>query len=157
MNERELLVFAHDPGGHGTLILHDACLQGIAQLAAQLLSELHQKRFIDEVIHLASYVLWRLNWIHPFVDGNGRTARVVSFVVLCVKLGYRVPGSNTVPEQISHDKEPYYGALEQADTAYEKNQEIDVTAMEVLVDKLLVTQLAAVIRDARAGQPRQVE
>jgi Fic family protein len=108
-------------------------------------------------IHLASYVLWRLNWIHPFVDGNGRTARVVSFVVLCVKLGYRVPGSNTVPEQISHDKEPYYGALEQADTAYEKNQEIDVTAMEGLVDKLLVTQLAAVIRDARAGQPRQIE
>ena len=51
-------------------------------------------------IHLASYVLWRLNWIHPFVDGNGRTTGAISFVVLCVRLGYRVPGSNTIPEQI---------------------------------------------------------
>lgn len=24
--------------------------------------------------HLAAYVLWRLSWIHPFEDGNGRTA-----------------------------------------------------------------------------------
>ena len=42
-------------------------------------------------IHLASYVMWRLNWIHPFADGNGRTTRVTSFVVMCVRVGYRVP------------------------------------------------------------------
>jgi hypothetical protein len=29
-------------------------------------------------LHLAAYVLWRLNWIHPFADGNGRTARTVT-------------------------------------------------------------------------------
>ncbi|MGC9960185.1 Fic family protein [Roseiarcus sp.] len=23
-------------------------------------------------------MLWRLNWIHPFADGNGRIARTVS-------------------------------------------------------------------------------
>jgi Fic family protein len=28
-------------------------------------------------VHLSSYVMWRLNWIHPFVDGNGRTSRAV--------------------------------------------------------------------------------
>ena len=27
-------------------------------------------------IHLAAYLMWRLNWIHPFADGNGRTARM---------------------------------------------------------------------------------
>ncbi|MFY9733010.1 MAG: Fic family protein [Candidatus Acidiferrales bacterium] len=48
-------------------------------------------------IYLAAYVLWRLNWIHAFVDGNGRTARITSFVVLCARLGYRVPGSTTIP------------------------------------------------------------
>jgi Fic family protein len=37
-------------------------------------------------VHLGSYVLWKLNWIHPFSDGNGRTARAVSYVVLSVKL-----------------------------------------------------------------------
>lgn len=29
-------------------------------------------------IHLASYLMWRLNWIHPFADGNGRTSRIIS-------------------------------------------------------------------------------
>jgi Fic family protein len=105
-------------------------------------------------IHLASYVMWRLNWIHPFADGNGRTTRVVSFVVLCVRLGYRVPGSNTIPEQISRDKKPYYEALELADAAAEKENKIDLSAMEALLGSLLANQLASVIRDARADQPR---
>ena len=43
-------------------------------------------------IHLSAYILWRLNWIHPFDDGNGRTSRALSYLVLCVKLGYRLPG-----------------------------------------------------------------
>jgi Fic family protein len=104
-------------------------------------------------IHLASYVMWRLNWIHPFVDGNGRTTRVISFVVLCVRLGYRLPGSNTVPEQISKHKKPYYDALEAADTTYEAKGKIDVSAMETLVGELLTNQLAAVIHKAREDQP----
>ena len=33
----------------------------------------------SSAVHLAAYVMWRLNWIHPFVDGNGRTSRVLSF------------------------------------------------------------------------------
>lgn len=32
-------------------------------------------------IHLAAYLMWRLNWIHPFADGNGRTSRIVSYLV----------------------------------------------------------------------------
>src|SRR5829696_5603344 len=36
--------------------------------------------------HLAAYVMWRVNWIHPFTDGNGRTARTLSYAVLCIKL-----------------------------------------------------------------------
>lgn len=26
-------------------------------------------------IHIAAFLLWRVNWIHPFEDGNGRTSR----------------------------------------------------------------------------------
>ena len=105
-------------------------------------------------LHLSSYTLWRLNWIHPFVDGNGRTARVTSFVVLCVRLGYRVPGTNTVPEQIARDKHPYYQALEMADEAYQKEKSVDVSAMESLLEKLLTAQLASVIKEARRERPR---
>lgn len=105
-------------------------------------------------IHLASYVMWRLNWIHPFVDGNGRTTRTVSFVILCVRLGYRVPGSPTIPEQIAQDKKPYYKALEVADAAFKNDGKIDVSAMEALLEKLLATQLASVLRDAGAERAR---
>ena len=41
--------------------------------------------------HLAAYVLWRMNWIHPFADGNGRTSRVVSYIVLSIKLNSLLP------------------------------------------------------------------
>ncbi|MDH5529741.1 MAG: Fic family protein, partial [Paracoccaceae bacterium] len=37
----------------------------------------------ETAIHLSSYVMWRLNWIHPFADGNGRTSRILSYMVLC--------------------------------------------------------------------------
>jgi Fic family protein len=42
-------------------------------------------------IHLSAYVLWRLNWIHPFDDGNGRTARALSYLfsVLGLDIGCR--------------------------------------------------------------------
>ncbi|WP_271571569.1 Fic family protein [Bradyrhizobium sp. CCBAU 11386] len=66
-------------------------------------------------VHLAAYVLWRLNWIHPFADGNGRTARAVSYVVMSIKLDSLLPGAPTIPEQIAGNKKPYYDALEAAD------------------------------------------
>ena len=37
---------------------------------------------LQDAFHLAAYLMWRLNWIHPFRDGNGRTSRAVSYLVL---------------------------------------------------------------------------
>ena len=68
-------------------------------------------------LHLAAYVMWRLNWIHPFTDGNGRTSRAVSYLVLCIRLHALLPGRLTIPEQIEQDRTPYYRALEAADAA----------------------------------------
>src|SRR3546814_17294830 len=68
-----------------------------------------------QALHLCAYVMWRLNWIHPFTDGNGRTSRALSYFVLCAKVGYRLPGHETLPEQIAADKAPYSAALEAAD------------------------------------------
>jgi Fic family protein len=63
-------------------------------------------------LHLAAYVMWRLNWIHPFTDGNGRTSRAASYLVLCLRLGYLLPGRRTIPDQIAEDRTRYYKALE---------------------------------------------
>ena len=101
-------------------------------------------------VHLAAYVLWRMNWIHPFVDGNGRTARALSYLVLSVRLGYRLPGTNTIPDQIASDKNPYYRALEDADKAFSAGQ-VDVSKAEALVEVLLANQLASVLRAAKSS------
>lgn len=115
-------------------------------------------------VHLAAYVLWRLNWIHPFVDGNGRTARVLSYIILCARLGYRLPGSKTIPEQISANKQPYYKALEAADWA-DSAGVVDVSKLEQLIEATLAVQLLdvhnnatgakAVLEDANSTKSRQ--
>jgi Fic family protein len=101
-------------------------------------------------IHLAAYALWRLNWIHPFTDGNGRTARAFSYLLLCLRLGYRVPGRKTIPEQISSDKTPYYKALEAADKEWEAKK-LDLSVLEKLLSDLLANQLASVHDQATGG------
>ncbi len=101
-------------------------------------------------IHLAAYTLWKINWIHPFVDGNGRTARVVSYIVMCAKIGSRLPGTKTIPDQIATDKKPYYLALEAADAAF-KDGRVDVSAIEALIDRHLAVQLLD-IHESAAGK-----
>jgi Fic family protein len=91
--------------------------------------------------HLAAYLLWRLNWIHPFVDGNGRTSRMVSYMVLSIRMDGMLPGVPTIPEQIATDKGPYYSALEQADAAWASDETVDVSALEKLLEGMLAQQL----------------
>lgn len=91
-------------------------------------------------LHLAAYVLWRLLWVHPFKDGNGRVARAASYLVLSAKLGAILPGTPTLPELISQNKTQYYAALEAADEA-ERSGQLDVTAAEELIGQLLSHQL----------------
>jgi Fic family protein len=103
-------------------------------------------------IHLSAYAMWRMNWIHPFNDGNGRTARAVSYVVLCVRLGTRLPGAATIPEQIALDRDPYYEALEAADKSA-TDSTFDLSKMEELLESLLAKQLVSVLRAAKADPP----
>lgn len=102
--------------------------------------------------HLSAYVLWRLNWIHPFTDGNGRTARACSYLVLCLRLGHPLIAPNSVPEQIAADKAPYYKALEVADAANTSGP-VDVLSLEDLLGTLLARQLVNVLRAAQGGRP----
>jgi Fic family protein len=100
-------------------------------------------------IHLAAYVLWRINWIHPFADGNGRTARVVSYVVLSTKLRSVLPGSPTIPEQIAADKTPYYENLERSDDSW-KREIVAVAHMEDMLEGMLARQLLSATQEASA-------
>lgn len=102
-------------------------------------------------VHLAAYIMWRLNWIHPFSDGNGRTSRMLSYIVLCVKLDSVLPGHPTIPEQIVSNRDPYFAALDAADAALRERNVIDVSKMEKLLGGMLAEQLKSAYETA-SGQ-----
>jgi len=103
-------------------------------------------------LRLAAYVMWRINWIHPFDDGNGRTARSAAYLVLCSRLGYRLPGKKSLLDLIVDNKQPYYAALEAADAAWTDKNRIDVSELEGLLERLLGAHLVGVLEEAK-GQP----
>jgi Fic family protein len=122
----------------------------VPELIEDLCEYVNDKWQEKSPIHLAAYVMWRLNWIHPFTDGNGRTSRALSYLVLCIRLNTLLPGKLTIPEQIEQDRTPYYKALEAADVACAAGS-IDLTAMKHLIASMLAKQLHAVYEDSEQG------
>lgn len=93
----------------------------------------------DEVT-LATFVLWRLNNIHPFINGNGRTARAASYFVLCLRTGGWLPGNIILPELLRQHRDEYVAALQAADTSLVAGK-LDLTPLHTLVSQLLDKQL----------------
>ncbi len=102
-------------------------------------------------VHFAAYVLWRINWIHPFAGGNGRTARAASYLALCAKLGFWLPGTKTIAQLIAESRKPYYDALKAADIAFGQGN-IDLQEMEKMISNLLATQLLEIHEQAIGSQ-----
>jgi Fic family protein len=77
----------------------------------QCISVVHENwDIITHPTELAAFVLWRLNWIHPFIEGNGRTARAACYYLICMRHGKILGGKTTVPELIRADPDPYIAA-----------------------------------------------
>lgn len=98
-----------------------------------------------DLVHLSAFVMWRLNWIHPFPNGNGRTARAASYLVLCARHGALLPPKENLIEQIQKNKDPYYALLRRADDIYEAAQSVDhaLAEFEQYMSDLLKKQLRA--------------
>lgn len=90
---------------------------------------------------LAAFVLWRLNHIHPFINGNGRTARAAAYFVVCLKLGGALPGKKTLPELLCYNRNEYVAALKVADRTQIKNARPDVGPLANLIGQLLDEQI----------------
>tara|TARA_R100000365_G_C2711416_1_gene46711 strand:+ start:69 stop:665 length:597 start_codon:yes stop_codon:yes gene_type:complete len=95
----------------------------------------------DNPVAIAAFVLWNLNWIHPFVEGNGRTARAACYYLICLKEGRLLQGKKIIPERIREDRQPYYAALQAADKAFENGQ-YGITELAAYLQRLLREQLA---------------
>jgi len=119
----------------------------VPELVEDMCDYVNEKWDEATAVHLAAYIMWRLNWIHPFADGNGRTSRMTSYVVLCVRSGPVLPGTKTIPEQIAENRNPYFRALDTADAA-QRDDKIDVSEMEGLIEAYLALQLTEAMKRA---------
>ena len=112
----------------------------VPELMDRFISFIHENWHNGSPTLLAAYGLWRLNWIHPFIEGNGRTARAACYYLLCVRSGALLPGRRIVPERIRGERQPYYAALRAADRAWDQGH-LDVSEMEAYLARLLEAQL----------------
>lgn len=114
----------------------------VSHLMDQMLSVVHENwEIIDDPTTLPAYALWRLNWIHPFIEGNGRTARAACYYLICMRQGRLLPGKKIVPERIRENRQPYYDALAEADRQWADGH-FDVSALAEYLRALLKAQLS---------------
>jgi hypothetical protein len=106
-----------------------------------LLAEVSRDWRTADPIELAARVLWRLAWIHPFDEGNGRTARAACYYILCIKFGLVLPGRKTLLQLIREEKAPYYEALRHADETLKSADLPDLKPLVDYLNKLIVAQL----------------
>ena len=80
------LFLLNSPGDYRNGMVHVADSQGkvvyqpppdtdVPQLMQSLFQELGRIWINGDALDAAAFALWRVNWIHPFKNGNGRTAR----------------------------------------------------------------------------------
>ena len=112
----------------------------VPHLMDQFIATVHENWFNWTYTEVAAYALWRMNWIHPFIEGNGRTARAACYYLLCVRGGGLLGGRRTVPERIRDNRKPYYAALKAADLAWDAGN-LDFSEMEDYLAGLVQEQL----------------
>lgn len=113
----------------------------VDNLMDRFISFIHENWNIsDHPTLIPAYALWRLNWIHPFIEGNGRTARATCYYLLCLRHGGLLPGRKIVPERIRENRTLYYDALKAADKAWDAGR-LDITDLSNYLQDLLEQQL----------------
>jgi Fic family protein len=96
-----------------------------------------------DAVALATFVLGRLNNIHPFINGNGRTARAACYYVLCVKAGGLLPGQTILPELIRQNRQEHIDALQHAHNTFAESGNPDLAPLHAIITRLIDEQIAS--------------
>lgn len=97
-----------------------------------------------EALERAAYSLWRLNWIHPFAGGNGRTARALAYLIVCIENGATLPGVPSMPALVAQRRDEYVECLVAADRS-EKGGKLDLSEMTSFLREVLTQQLESAV------------
>ena len=114
----------------------------IQQHMEEFLGVLHQNWAIWNEMQTAAYALWGVCHVHPFWDGNGRTARALCYFVLCRKLGLLPRGRIAFIELIKeaeHDR--YCQILQRMHEAKQPDMTTDLQEMALFLDEMLLKQV----------------
>lgn len=103
-------------------------------LMAELVNWLQNEQTIPPVL-IAGIAQFQLVHIHPFLDGNGRTARLLS--TLCLyRSGYDFKKLFTISEYYDRNRQDYYHAIQSV-----RNNNMDMTSWLEYFCKALETQM----------------
>lgn len=110
------------------------------------LERLHIEWSKMDPIEAAGYALWGINHIHPFSDGNGRTARALMYFVLCLRLGQWLPGRTTVIELIrDNERDEMCNIMQRMHDAKQPDTMItDLTEITAFLNRLVLKQIQSV-------------
>jgi fido (protein-threonine AMPylation protein) len=118
----------------------------VQALMDDFVNEVNRHWTETDPVYLATYVLWRINNIHPFINGNGRTARAACYFALCLRSGGWLPGTVILPELIKQNRDAYCAALQVAHDSFNAGT-LNLTLLHALIAQLVQQQLQS------AGQP----
>ena len=108
----------------------------VAALMDDFVNVVNRSWETTDAVALATYVLWRLNNIHPFINGNGRTARSACYFVLCLKAGGWLRGDPILPELIKRERDEYCQHLQVAHDSFAQHGQPDLAPLHGLVTRL---------------------
>lgn len=114
----------------------------VSALMDDFVNQVNRMWEVTDPVALATYVLWRLNHIHPFINGNGRTARAAAYFVLCVKAGGLLAGAPILPELLRLNRSDYVAALRAADASLSSGR-LDLSDLHALMARLIGEQIAS--------------
>lgn len=103
-------------------------------------NEVNSTWSLADPVTLSTFVLWKINYIHPFINGNGRTARAACHFVLCVKLGNWLPGHTILPELLRQNRDEYVKCIRLVDASLLTGK-LDLAPLHEMVSRLLDEQL----------------
>jgi Fic family protein len=116
----------------------------VPKLVEEFFTELLNIWQSGDALDAAAFALWRINWIHPFKNGNGRTARAFCYACL-TRLGVILPGTTTVIDQIMLARADYEGSIRIADQAAAADPAArDLAQMKDYLNRLLQIQINSI-------------
>ena len=117
----------------------------VPKLMAEFFEELTTIWRGGDALDAAAFALWRINWVHPFKNGNGRTACAFCYACLNARLGVILPGTTTVIDQVMLTRTDYEAAIRAADQAAAANPAArDLAQMKDYLNRLLQIQIDSI-------------